>query len=104
MRRHIYTPSNCVTEPLPLAPDGVYFIERCDDRNEIVDIPTNKKIAELLMSPITNYETAATYLKLLTRLAKHGCKRLVYKDMEFVAETIKESERYKSGIHSKQTS
>jgi serine kinase of HPr protein (carbohydrate metabolism regulator) len=93
MQRYIYIPQNCVTQPTPLG--GIYFIERSETENMIADISTNEKMTELMKAPITNYEITPEYLRLLARLTQTVCRKLIYKDMEFVAEAIrKASEQY----------
>ena len=88
MSRHIYTPQNCITEPLPLG--GIYFLERSETENSTHRLSTNESIAELMKSPIINYEITPDYLELLARFAKETCRRLIYTDMDFVAETIRQ--------------
>jgi hypothetical protein len=92
IQRYIYTPQNCVTQPLPLG--GIYFIELNEIENMIVDISTNEKMTELMKSPITNYAITPEYLKLIARLSQKVCGKLIYKDMEFVAKTIKAGEQH----------
>ena len=87
MGRYIYTTQNCVTEPLPLG--GIYFVERNETANSTHQLSTNENIAELMKSPIINYEITPGYLQLLARLAKETCRRLIYTDMDFVAEIIR---------------
>ena len=89
VQRYLYTPQNCVVQPLPLG--SIYFIERSETENMLVSLSTNEKMSELLKSPITLYQTSPQYLKLLARLVKFGCNRLVYRDMNFVADIINEA-------------
>jgi len=69
---------------------GVYFIERSENENMTADISTNEKMTEFMKAPITDYEITPEYLRLLARLARTICRKLIYKDMDFVAETIRE--------------
>jgi len=87
MRRHIYVPSNCVAQPLSLG--DIYFIKRSETENMLGELSTNEKMEKLLQASITNYELTPDYLRLLGRLVQGKCHSLTYKDMEFVADTIK---------------
>ena len=86
-QRYVYLPQNSVTDCLPLG--GIYFIKRSETHNIVINISSNEKMAELIKSPITHYEITPDYLKLLARLSQTECQVLIYKDMDFVAETIK---------------
>ena len=85
--RRAYTPERCVEAPLPLK--RIFFIERSEHENGIREMTTTEKTIELLKSPITNYEMTAEYLAFISRLAKVPCTRLVYCDMDYVADVIK---------------
>jgi len=89
IRRYIYTPGNCITKPLPLG--GVYFIERNETENMIVNISTNEKMTELMKAPITNYTITPDYLRLIARLSRTVCQKLIYRDMEYVVKIIREA-------------
>ena len=84
--RHIYTPENCVTTKIPLG--RIFFIERSESENRIIDIPVNESVMELMKSGMTVYNPTAGHLKLISKLAGMGCKRLIYKDMEYVKDMI----------------
>jgi len=84
--RHIYTPKNCVTTKIPFG--RIFFIERSDTENRIIDISVNESVMELMKSGMTVYNPTAGHLKLISKLAGMGCKRLVYKDMEYVKDMI----------------
>lgn len=86
-QRRVFTPVNCVDAPLPLK--RIFFIERSEHENGIREMTTTEKTIELLKSPITNYEMTAEYLAFISRLAKVPCTRLVYCDMDYVADVIK---------------
>ena len=86
-QRRVFTPANCMDEPLPLK--RIFFIERSEHENGIREMTTTEKTIELLKSPITNYEMTAEYLAFISRLAKVPCTRLVYCDMDYVADVIK---------------
>ena len=86
-QRRVFTPVNCVDEPLPLK--RIFFIERSEHQNCIQKMNTTEKTIELLKSPITNYEMTAEYLAFISRLAKVPCSRLIYCDMNYVADMIK---------------
>ena len=126
--RHVYTPSNSVTEPMPLG--GVYFLERIGDNednpdktsggimnhgemeygishsggvendlkhnagsnvhhNAIIPLSTNEAVAALMHSPMVTYEPSGDYLRLLMRLAGVECRRLIYRDLDYVAEVVR---------------
>ena len=85
-RRHVYTPLNIVSEAIPLK--RIYFIERNDSENKLTSMTTTERATELMKSPITPYEITADYIKLIMRLSKIDCQRLIYKDMSFVKEMI----------------
>ncbi|MBQ4047954.1 MAG: hypothetical protein IJC93_06235 [Clostridia bacterium] len=85
--RYLYTPQNCVAEPLPLG--AIFFIRRTESENKVVELPANAQMIELMKSPITTYPITVEYLQLLSRLTKTNCRQLIYSDMAFVAEVIR---------------
>lgn len=87
VKRYVYTPKNCVSWPLPL--EKIFFITRTENKNQLLGMNTTEQITELMKAPITNYQVTAEYLKFISRLAKTGCSRLLYCDMDFVAEVIR---------------
>ena len=87
VQRLVFTPANCIGELLPLK--RIFFIERSEHENCTKKMNTTEKTIALLKSPITNYEMTAEYLAFISRLAKVPCSRLVYCDMNYVADMIK---------------
>lgn len=85
--RYIYTPPNYINKPLPL--HGVYFLERNETYNDVVDIKEMDCINRLLTSPCTPDIVNDEFFKFVFELTKFKCKRLLYSDMEFVKNTIK---------------
>lgn len=84
--RYVYTPANTVEEAIPLG--GIFFIARTDTGNQMLEMSTNERMLALLSAPITHYEMDGAYLQFLARLAKTDCRKLVYSDIQFVAEVI----------------
>lgn len=87
IKRYVYTPKNCITEPLPLK--KIFFITRTENLNLSEKMNTVEKMTALLKSPITEYKIDSDYLAFISRLAKVPCERLYYCDMNFVSEVIK---------------
>ncbi len=88
LRRYIYTPANCVTEPLPLG--DIFFIRRTDDENRVESMETTERVIALMKAPITPYPVTGAYLQFLSRLADTAdCRRLFYGDMDYVVEVIR---------------
>ena len=85
--RLVYTPANLVDTALPLKKN--FFIERSDTKNEILPMSTTERITELMKSPIVSYDITGEYIKLFINLSHADCARLIYKDMEYVKEIIK---------------
>lgn len=85
-RRHVYTPLNTVTHAVPLK--RIYFIERNEKENKLIPMSSTERATELMKSPITPYDITSDYIKLIMRLAKTDCQRLIYADMSFVKEMI----------------
>ena len=85
--RYVYTPSNIPSKAVPLA--NIFFIERTEDENALLDMSTTERITALMKSPITNYPITGDYLRFLSTLAqKIPCYRLRYCDMNYVKELI----------------
>lgn len=85
-KRYIYTPMNCVTDSLPLA--RIYFISRSETENRIANMTASESVVELMKSPITEYTLSGDYIRLISKLARTGCERLYYKDMDYVEKII----------------
>ena len=85
-RRFVYTPSHCITEPLPLA--RIFFIQRTEDENTLIPMKSTERMTSLMKAPITNYRVDGDYLRLISRLAKVDCHILRYCDMNYVKELI----------------
>ena len=90
IKRYVYTPKNCITQPLPLK--KIFFITRTKDSNHLEKMNTNEKMTALLKSPITEYKVDGSYLSFISKLASVPCERIYYSDMRFVAEVIKNEE------------
>ena len=84
--RFTYVPQKCVSSPLPI--ERIYFISRSDSENHLSDMATTHRMTELLRSPITNYPVDGNYLRLISRLAKLNCKKLVFSDLNYVKDVI----------------
>lgn len=91
INRYIYTPKNCVTTELPLA--KIFFITRTDDENRIVDMSITECMIKLMKAPITNYTVTSDYVNFVSSLAKTDCSQLLYRDMEYVVEVIRNGQR-----------
>ena len=87
IKRYVYTPANCIIQPLPLK--KIFFITRTEDANRLEKMNTTEKITALLKSPITDYKIDGSYLSFISKLAGMPCETLYYSDMNFVAEVIK---------------
>lgn len=86
LRRWVYTPENRVKEELPLK--RIFFIERTEHENAVINMTTTERMTALMKSPITNYTITGDYLRLLSCLAKVECHVLRYCDMRYVKELI----------------
>lgn len=87
IKRYVYTPVNCITQPIPLK--KIFFITRTADENRLEKMNTTEKITALLKSPITDYKINSNYLSFISKLAMVPCEKLYYSDMNFVSEVIK---------------
>ena len=87
IKRYVYTPANCIIQPLPLK--KLFFITRTEDANRLEKMNTTEKITALLKSPIIDYKIDGNYLSFISKLAAVPCEKLYYSDMNFVAEVIK---------------
>lgn len=85
-RRYVYTPYNCVEEPLPLG--KIFFIRRTESVNCLESMSTTEKMTALMKSPIREYKLDRNYLQFLARLTKVPCFRLNYCNMDYVKEVI----------------
>jgi len=86
MRRHIYVPANCIMQPLPIG--GIYFIRRSKTENKVDELIAGELCAKLVNTTMMLYPPIPSFMKLIARLLQIGCCELIYKDMDFVAETI----------------
>ena len=84
--RYVYTPDNSIKKQLPLG--GIYFIERSETENYIVNMKSSESIIELMKSAMTPQQPSGEYVRLISRLSKIGCKRIIYRDMEYVRDII----------------
>lgn len=86
MDRYAYTP-DCVAEP-ELEIGGIFFLERNGSVNQMIEIAPFEAMQELMKSPIAHRKADIAYLKFLRALANKPCKRLRYRDMEFVKDQL----------------
>ena len=84
--RWTFTPLRCEEEPVPLK--QIFFLQRTEGENAVVDLPTNEIISRLLTSPIVEYSLTADHLKMISRLAQGVPKELRYADMNYVKEVL----------------
>lgn len=85
-RRFVYTPSKCITIPLPLT--AIFFIKRTNDTNRLQAMSTTERMTEMMKAPITDYTVDGDYLRFLSRLVKLPCYQLCYHDMNYVLEVL----------------
>ena len=86
VQRFVYTPKNCVNSAIPLK--RIFFIERTENENRLVQMNATERIAALMKSPITDYEINGEYIRFLSKLAKYECHILKYSDMNYVKDII----------------
>jgi hypothetical protein len=67
---------------------NISFIERTEDKNEVIEIPPSTALLLLLKSSITPYKITAQLLSFLSKLTQ-SCKLMKYSSMEFVLDYIK---------------
>ena len=85
--RMVYTPSNVPQRPVPLA--SIFFRERTENENALIEMNATERITALMQAPITNYAVTGEYLRFLSGLSqKAPCYRLRYYDMNYVKELI----------------
>ncbi len=84
--RWTFTPLRCEEEPVPLK--QIFFLQRTEGENAVVDLPTNEIFSRLLTSPIVEYSLTADHLKMISRLAQGVPKELRYADMNYVKEVL----------------
>ena len=87
--RYIYQPSTYIEQSLPLG--AIYFIERNSHTNALKQLSSAQKIENLLKSPLVSYDLTSEYLKFIFHLSQTNCQLLQYKNMSYVADTIKKS-------------
>lgn len=87
LERLVYTPSNVPQRPVPLA--SIFFMERTENENALIEMNATERITALMQAPITNYAVTGEYLRFLSGLSqKAPCYRLRYYDMNYVKELI----------------
>jgi len=84
--RYVYMPSRYIKTSIPLG--GIFFITRSEAENSITDMSASESIIELMKSSITIYNPTAEHIKQLSQLSRINCKRLIYRDMEYVKDII----------------
>ncbi|OGI07961.1 MAG: hypothetical protein A2Y40_06515 [Candidatus Margulisbacteria bacterium GWF2_35_9] len=87
IQRFIFNPDNLSPDVMKLG--YIFFIERTDEKNEVVDIPTSKALVLLMKNAATTYKVSSKYISFLSKLSSK-CKILRYSDMNFVLDYIKE--------------
>lgn len=89
--RYVYTPTNSITKPIPLA--KIFFISIVKEKNRLVKMNFKEKMTQLMMAPITNYNVSSEYIRFISRLASTECCKLFYNDMDYVAKVIYDNEQ-----------
>ena len=84
--RYVSTPDNCVKTSTPFG--KIFFITRSETENHVINMNVSESIIELMKSGMTVYRPTAEHVRLMSKLAGTGCKRLIYRDMEYVKDII----------------
>lgn len=85
--RYIHEPGNPAETPLELG--GIFFIMRTVNLNAVIDMTGTTKMEQLMLSPMIPYPVDGEFLRLITKIGSVPCRKLVYKDMNYVAEVLK---------------
>lgn len=88
LHRWVFKASRCIREPLPL--EEIYFIQRDKYLNQCIPMSTTEKMTELMKAPITPYPLNGEYLHFLSRLTKINCFHLIYQDMNYIKEILRD--------------
>jgi len=94
IQRYVFTPINCAKESLSI--DQIIFIDRNDKRNEVISLKPADTMQMLMKSPIVSNKIDHQYIQFIHRLAKQNCKKILYMDMDYVFEYVK-NEVFKNG-------
>ena len=84
--RYIYNPDNCVKTLTPLG--MIFFITRSETENNVINMTVSENIISLMKSAIADYRPSGEHIRLMTALAKNKCRRLIYRDMDYVKDII----------------
>lgn len=90
--RYIYTPHNYGMESLPLG--RIFFLKRSETENRITGMTSSESMIELMKASMTVTPPSSEYIRLIARLAKTGCKQIIYRDMEYVRDIIIEEKQH----------
>jgi len=85
--RYVYMPDNYINNPLPI--EKIFFIRRTANINSLIPMNTTTRITELMKSPIREYPVTSEYIRFISQLTKYECQYLLYHDMNYVIEVIK---------------
>ncbi|MBE6998976.1 MAG: hypothetical protein E7428_02185 [Ruminococcaceae bacterium] len=82
LERHVIHPERVCDKPLPIK--RMYFIERSESENRMLPLSVPERIQLLLHAPRVAYPMNREYLTFLMGLAQADCRRLIYRDLDFV--------------------
>ncbi len=86
INRYVYLPKNCVLSPLPIA--EIYFIFRNEDENNREEMTNITAVMQLMKSVMVPYQITDSYMNIFKQIAKKGCAKIHYKDLEYVYSLI----------------
>lgn len=86
-KRYIYIPENIIKTPLPVS--KIFFIKRTENSNMTLPMNMTERTISLMKAPIKKYEVNAKYIGFISKLTKIPCCQLLYSDMNYAAEVIK---------------
>jgi len=86
-KRYVYTPKNRVDGSIPIK--MILFIERSPSENKIISMSTTESTIQLMKSPIIHYELSREYISFIAQLAQFPCRKIIYKDMNYIIEGIR---------------
>ena len=91
LERYVVKPRPCCRSSVPIR--RIYFIQRSESENKVETLATADKINLLMHAPRHAYPLNREYIQFIMRLANTECCRLYYKDMSFVSDYIKNSDK-----------
>jgi len=86
IKRYIFTPPKLSDDNLDIG--AIFFIERNETANEVHNLKPFDAMQLLMQSPTAHRKVDGNYLSFLSLLSKYPCKKLLYKDMNFVRDLI----------------